>query len=56
MTKNEMINRLVKMLKDSDWDYVESVYKALIQEDINSVEKMLGYEMIEAFIDLYNED
>jgi len=51
MNKDKMIMDLFKMLKASDYDYVKCVYKALMQDDIESVEKMLGYEMLEELID-----
>lgn len=56
MNKDKMIMDLFKMLKASDYDYVKCVYKALMQDDIESVEKMLGYEMLEELIDWYKEE
>lgn len=56
MDKHEMIMALIKMLRASDFDYVQSVYKSLLQDDIESVEKMLGYEMLEELIDWYKEE
>lgn len=56
MTKDKMIMELIKMLLASDFDYVKSVFNSLINDDIESVEKMLGYEMLEELIDWYKDE
>lgn len=48
MSKERKIEIITDLLKISDWDYVNNVFKLLIQEDLNAVKDVLGGDDYEA--------
>ena len=48
MNKEKQIKIIIDLLKRSDYDFVENVFKLLIQEDLTAIKYVLGGDDYEA--------
>lgn len=56
MSKERKIEIITDLLKISDWDYVNNVFKLLIQEDLTTIKDVLGGDDYEALKNMILEE
>lgn len=56
MNKEKQIKIIIDLLKRSDFDFVDNVYKLLIQNDISIISKVLDKDDYETLKDWILED
>lgn len=56
MNKEKQIKIIIDLLKRSDFDFVDNVYKLLIQNDISMISKVLDKDDYETLKDWILED
>lgn len=56
MSKDKQIKIIIDLLERSDYDYVENVFKLLIQNDISIISKVLDKDDYETLKDMILEE
>lgn len=56
MSKERQIEVITSLLIQSDYDYVDNVYKLLIKEDLTTIKDVLGNEDYEALKNMILEE
>lgn len=56
MSKEKQIEVITSLLIQSDWDYVNIVFKLLIQEDLTAIKDVLGGDDYEALKNMILEE